>query len=509
MKKHDSLLGTTFVVSLLIIFGKIIGFGREALIASYYGATAETDAFFFAQSMPSMFFPSVCNSISTAFVSLYVSKLAGDKQNDADIYASRMLLATTILSIVLSALGVVFAPVIVPLFAPGFAGAQKILAIHLTRLTMSAFVLTMLQYMLSAVLNSKRLFIGAQISGLLYNIVIIVFTVLLGRGQSMDCLTLVVILGHIVQTAALAFCLRGHFHLTPRTNPFHHETLRLLQLSAPILLGNAAIQINTIVDKALSSTLPEGSLSALSYANTLTFLVTSVFITSLSTVLYPTLTADAVSGNLEQYGKTLLQSLYGLECLLVPISCITLLTAQDIVDIVYARGSFNQTAVSYTATALACYAPMFIGSGIREVLNRAFYALGDTRTPMHNTAVGVFFNVAFSLLFVQWLGIAGIALGTTLSSLITAVLLFRSLRQKMPEVPLPDFLRHLAIQLLGGVALIIVLLIFRRFWNPPYAILRFLFGALIGFFTYFAVLFLLDGNVFRGPLRRLLHRFRI
>lgn len=508
MKKHDSLFKSTIIVSFLVISSKLLGFGREALIAAYYGATAETDAFFFAQNMPLMIFPAVCNSVSTAFVSLYVSRLTTEGQRDADRYASRMLLATSLLGVALSLLGALLSPVLVPLLAPGFAGAQRTLAVHLTRLTMAAFVLTILQYMLSAVLNSKKLFIGSQVSSLLNNVVIIAGTVLLGRGQSMDALTLIVILGHFCQTAALVFCLRRRFSLTWRVNPFHRETLTLLRLSVPILLGNTVVQVNAIVDKALASTFPAGSLSALSYANTLTLFVTGIFITSLSIVIYPTLAADAVSGNMERYGRTMTQSLVGLECLLIPVSCITVLSAQDIVNAVYARGSFDQTAVSYTATALLFYAPMFIGDGVREILNRAFYAQRNTRTPMINSTIGVLFNIAFSLLFARWLGIAGLALGTTLSSFISAALLWRAFRRKEPSVPLNGALRYLVIQLFAGGVLIAALLLFRRVCVPPYAILRFLANTLFGFAVYFAVLLLLGGKPLRETLLRLVRRGR-
>lgn len=505
-RKNSSLLYTSVFVSLLVILSKLFGFGREALIAAYYGATAETDAFFLAQSMPGMIFPAVCNSISTTFVSLYVTRLVTEREEDADRYASRMVAAAMLLGVLLSLLGVLLSPVLVPLFAPGFSGSQQALAVHLTRLTMGAFILVMLQYMLSAILNSKKLFIGSQVSGLAYNAMVIAVTLLLGQGQSMDILTLTVILGHLVQVAGLAACCRGHFHPALQVNPLHSDTWMLFRLSLPVLLGNSVVQLNTIVDKALSSLLQEGSLSALNYGNTLSQLVISVFIMSLSTVLYPTLTTSAASSDMEQYSKLLRQSLSGLTCMLVPVSCITLLTARDIVDTVYARGNFDQTAVAYTTMVLACYAPMFVGSGIRELLSRAFYALQNTQTPMVNSAIGVGCNILFSLLFVRWLGIAGIALGTTLSSFLTAGLLVRSLCQRMPALRLTGFFRSLGKQLLAGAILIAGLLVFQHLVVLPYAFLRFLVNAGIGFAVYFAVLLPLDGGTFRELFLRLPHQ---
>jgi len=107
------------------------------------------------------------------------------------------------------------------------------------------------------------------------------------------------------------------------------------------------------------------------------------------------------------------------------------LDASEIVTIVYARGSFDQTAVAYTAIALACYAPIFLFSGAREILARGFFAVQDTKTPMLNSAIGVACNAVFSIAFVWRLGIAGIALGTAVASAVIAVLMVVQARNRL------------------------------------------------------------------------------
>lgn len=504
MKKRRSLLHATLWVSVLALVGKILGFGREALIAAFYGATAETDAFFFAQSMPNMIFPAVSGSISTALTSLYVKRLTEQGEAAGDRYASRMLTATTLLGCFLSLLGILLSPLLVPLFAPGFTGAQQTLAIRLTRLTMAGFSLYFLHYILGAILNSKKMFISSQSSALAYNAAIIVVILLFGRGRSMEFLTLTVVFGTTIQVLGMLLCCHGHFHYTGRLNPFHQETTELLRLALPILLGNSVLQLNTIVDKALSSLLPDGSLSALTYGNSLYSLVIGVFVTSLSTVLYPSLTSMAASRNEKQYGSILLQALNGLLLLLIPISCITLLTADDIVTAVYARGSFDRTAVTYTALVLSCYAPQFVFSGIQEVLTRGFFAIQDTKTPAKISAIGVGCNIVFSLLFVRVLGIAGIALGTTVSALVSACLLLRKAHRKIPTLRLSAFFRQTGIQLAAGICLAAALWLFRHFVTIPIAILNFIVSALFGFAVYFLILLPVNGRELREMLRSFL-----
>lgn len=491
-----SILKSAVMVSVLALLSKILGFGREALIAAYYGATAETDAFFFAHGMPALIFPAVCNSISTAFTSLYVKRITEYGREDGDRYASRMLMFTSLSGVILSVTGVLLSPVLVSIFAPGFGEAQRELAVHLSRLSMGAFFLTMLQYMLSAVLNSKKHFVGAQLSSLFYNIVIIAATVMFGSRQSMDVLMLSVIGGMALQVVMLAVCYRRCAHFTPLLNPIHPDTALLLKLSLPILLGNSVVQLNNIVDKALGSLLPEGSLSALNYANNLTGIVTGTIIISLSTVLYPSLTEQAAKGDTETFSQTLERSLGGLTAFMLPVSCITVLDASEIVTIVYARGSFDQTAVAYTAIALACYAPIFLFSGAREILARGFFAVQDTKTPMLNSAIGVACNAVFSLAFYRRLGIAGIALGTTVAAFVIAVLMLIQ-AQKRLSFRLRSLLTALMRQLLAGGVLVAGLLLFRRYFVISTPFFRFAADTAVGFALYGAALTALGGRELR------------
>lgn len=493
MKKSHSILGAAVLVSSFTVLSKLLGFGREALIAAYYGATAETDAFFFAHGMPSMIFPAVGNSISFALTSLYVKRLTQEGEESGDRFASRMLAAGCVIGIVLGVIGLLLTPLLVPLLAPGFSGAQRTLAIHLTRLIMGAFVFNILQYMLSAVLNSKKHFVGAQLSSLFYNIVIIAATVMFGSRQSMDVLMLSVIGGMALQVVMLAVCYSRCAHFTPLLNPIHPDTALLLKLSLPILLGNSVVQLNNIVDKALGSLLPEGSLSALNYANNLTGIVTGTIIISLSTVLYPSLTEQAAKGDTETFSKTLERSLGGLTAFMLPVSCITVLDASEIVTIVYARGSFDQTAVAYTAIALACYAPIFLFSGAREILARGFFAVQDTKTPMLNSAIGVACNAVFSIAFVWRLGIAGIALGTAVASAVIAVLMVVQARNRL-SFRIRPLLTALARQLLSGGVLVALLLIFHRYTAISSPLLRFAADTVLGFLLYGAALSALGGR---------------
>lgn len=492
VKKSDSLLRAAFSVTLLVVVSKLMGFGREALIAAYFGTTAETDAFFFAQGMPSMLFPAVGNSLAFAFTSLYVHYSTRQGEESGDLLASRLLLFCGGLGMGLSVLGIFLAPVLVPLLAPGFTPEQFALATQLTRLSMGAFVLTILQCILGAIMNAKRFFIAAQVAGFVYNGYIIAITAALGTGQDVYVLMMTVVAGMLLQVATMVLLSHRHFRFALR-EPVRilPEARQLLRLAAPILLGNSVVQINNIVDKAISSTLPDGSLSALSYASTLNSLVIDIFVISLSTVLFPELTRDAASGDQDRFGHTLMRSLSGLTMLLIPISVISGVDAEEIVSVIFGRGSFDATSISLTGLVLMCYSPRFVFAGIREVLARAFFAMQDTKTPMVISTVGVGCNIVCSLLLAPVLGLMGVALGTVVSVFVIAVLLLRQARHRIEALPVGVFLHNLLRQLLAGAGMLLCLLLLRQFVSIPWPLLRLVVDGAVSVIVYLLLILFL------------------
>ena len=489
-RNHLKVLKASIAVSAISLLGKVFGFARDAVIAAFYGANWETDAFFFSQSMPGIIFPAVCNSLSTAFLSIYVSKSVENREN-SDTYASNMLLFSSILAIALSTLAVLLSPVLVPLLAPGFSNDQTALAIHLTRITMGAFVLVMLQYMLAAILSARKLYYGAQIAALFYNLSVILITILLGPGQSMDTLTITVIFGHLIQVIGLVFFLRGNFVFRPTHYFPDDETGKLIKLTLPILIGNSIVQINNIVDKVLSSLFGDGAMSALTYSNTLNRFVTGIIITTLSTVIYPVLAEKYTETDRKRFTDTICISISIGVIVLAPISVITVICAPDIVHFVYERGNFDAQASTMTAFALSFYGFMYVFSAIQEIITRAFYAMKDTKTPLRAASLAIMANAGLSILFSHYLQLGGIALGTTLSSMVAAILLLRALQKKMHSIELHRIMPSMLKTMVSSAVLLALAAGMKNLLSAAGAFQRFLIISVICFAAHVAILALL------------------
>ena len=489
--KQIPLSGKIFKISatlgVIVVAGKFIGFARDAIIAAFYGATWQTDAFFLAQSLPGVIFPAVCNSVSTAFLSIYVSKIVADEEA-ADKYASKILMVTAIGTVVLSFLAILFLPILIPLLAPGFNADQTHLSIYLSRIVLATFVLGMAHYMFAAILSSKKLFYGAQIAALGYNFTVIALIFVFGKNQSMATLTWSVVLGHVIQVVMLYFIASKRFHFYRPEKIFDKDAVLLLQLAFPILIGNSMVQINNIVDRILASLVGSGAVSALTYSNTLNRFVTGVIMTMLSTVLYPYFAESYTKNNLAEFCKNLKQSTILLTMAMLPISIVTVIFAKDVVQIVYKRGHFGQEAFVMTSILLACYGGMYIFSSLHEMIARAFYAMKDTKTPLKITSVAILANSVISIILTRFIGIGGIALGTTLSAVLAVLLLLRVLRKRLPMLDLKDTLPTLGKMSVAGILVIVIGYVGHLYllgWNP---FIRFGIATAGVFSVYFALL---------------------
>ncbi|MEG0577785.1 MAG: murein biosynthesis integral membrane protein MurJ [Bacilli bacterium] len=478
-----TIANTSIIVMAIVFLSKILGFLRQMLIAGYFGVSFETDAFFLAQGMPSMIFPAVANSLSTAFITVYSIKRShsDDKGNH---FINDTLKLTIFLSIFLSVISLIFLPTLVNLFAPGFDNKTSSLAIDLTKMVMITFIFIMLQYILIAILNSNQKYYAAQFSSVVFNILIVIITIAFGNRSNIYILNATVIIGLIVQDIFLIFfCFKDFkFKLTEKID--FKNIKHLLKIAIPIVFGNSLIQINNIVDKAVASNVSNGAISALSYSTNLTEIVNGVFIMSLSTVLFPSLADFAAKKNFGRFVEELKKNLNLLIFILIPITLITFFYSKEIVMLVYSRGSFNNKAVYLTTKAMIFYSPMFLFSAMRETYTKAFYAIGDAKTPMINSCLGVLINVLSSIMLAPILGVGGIAIGTSISAFVTSILLNRKIKSRYGKViDSKKLLFYFLIDL-------IVVIIFKRFINFGSNLINFSLVTLIVFSINFYIKFI-------------------
>lgn len=420
------------VILAATIVSKILGFGREAALAAGFGASAAMDAYLVAQMVPMMLLGLVGSALTTAAIPVFTAYGTGTKKEELPrvIWSTFhvVLLALSGLTVV----GVLASPLVIRLVAPGFSPAQAALATRLSRIIMPTMLLLGLAGWATAVLQARKSFFAPAIVGIPNNICLIVFALWAAHHGGIATLAWFTLLATstqlLVQVPAL---LRSGLRYQPALELTHPAVRRIGILMAPVVLGVAVGQINTVVDRILASGLPAGSIAALNYANRAAMLPIGFLITPVLTVFYPSLAARWSAGDQARFRELVEEGLIICLFLLVPVTVGLALLRVDVVRFIFERGAFDARATQATAVATLCYGLALLPIAWRDHLSRAFYALQDTSTPMLTGFAAIAANIVLNLVLVRYLAHAGLALATALANTLGCVLLLLLLRRRL------------------------------------------------------------------------------
>lgn len=421
----------TIGLMMATIIAKVLGFGRELVLASSYGASMYSDAYLTAMNIPVVLFTIIGTTLGTVLIPMYfeVNSELGEKK--ALNFTNNVFNIVIVICILLAILGFIFTEQLVKVFAMGFEGETLKIAIDFTRITIIGIVFTGLSYVMTAYLQIKNNFTVPGLISVPKNIIIIASIIL-----SVKYNPYIMIWGTLIGISTeflfqLPFAIKSGYKYQPYINIKDKYIKKMSWLIGPVLIGVAVNQINTMIDRTLASTLVEGSISALNYANKLNGFVMAMFITSVAAVIYPMLSKLSSEDNKEKFTSSVVQSINSVILLVIPISVGAIVLATPIVKLLFQRGEFDARATSMTAIALIMYSIGMVAFGLRDILGKVFYALQDTKTPMINGAIAMVMNIVLNIILVKYLQLAGLALATSISAIVCIFLLFGSLKKKI------------------------------------------------------------------------------
>ncbi|WP_122641317.1 murein biosynthesis integral membrane protein MurJ [Romboutsia sp. Marseille-P6047] len=422
---------STIGLMIATIIAKVLGFGRELVLASTYGASMYSDAYITAMNIPIVIFAVIGTTLGTVIIPMYfeVKNDLGDRK--ALSFTNNVFNIVIAVCIFLAILGFIFTEPLVKIFAMGFEGETLNVAINFTRITIIGIVFTGLSYVMTAYLHIKNNFTIPGLISVPKNIIIITAIIL-----SVKYNPYIMIWGTLIGIAIefifqLPFAIKSGYKYQLYVNIKDKYIKKMSWLILPVLIGVAVNQINTMVDRTLASTLVEGSISALNYANKLNGFVMALFITSVAAVIYPMLSKLSSENDNEKFVSSMVQSINSVILLVIPISVGAMVLATPIVKLLFERGEFDSRATSMTSIALIMYSIGMVAFGLRDILGKVFYALQDTKTPMVNGMIAMGMNIVLNIILVNYLQLAGLALATSISAIVCIFLLFGSLKKKI------------------------------------------------------------------------------
>ena len=452
-------------VSAATFLSRVLGLLRDQVFAAWFGAGTAADAFNMAFRVPNLVRDLFAEgAMSASFVPTFTEWR--ERQGDEAAWALGRQLMSTLLAVLLGlcTLGWIFAPQIIGLIAGGFAAVPGKLAltVTLTRIMLPFLPAVALAAAAMGMLNARGVFFLPAFAPALLNIGMIVFGLSLipaARAIGWPVITAMafgVVLGGVLQFACQLPALHKlGFRFRLEIPTWHPGVRRVAFLMLPATIGLAATQLNIFVSQAIAASFREGSVSWLQYAFRLMQLPIGLFGVAVGTVSLPALSRAAARRDVPALRATLSESVRLVFLLTVPSALFLAVMARPIIALLFQHGRFHALDTVATGDALVMYCvglPAFAAVGI---FTRAFYAQGDTRTPVRATFVAVGVNLGLNLLFVGplvGLGLAhrGLALATSVTAMLNLVQLAFRLRSRIGGVDGGRILRSLGKLLLAS-----------------------------------------------------------
>jgi len=424
------------VISAATFLSRILGFIRDMVVAKAFGAGMATDSFFVAFRLPNMLRELLGEgALSASFVPVFAERLLVGRREAWEL-ARKTLTLLGLLLLAVSLVGVLFAPILVGILAPGFSTIPEKLSltVRLTRLIFPYIFCVGVAALFMGILNALGHFATPALSPVMLNTSMIGSVLFLAPRlhEPIFALAYGVLLGGLLQVGIqIPIAARKGLPLRPLLDLGDPILLRIGRLMLPGTVGLAVTQINVFIGTFLASFLEEGSISYLYYAFRLIQLPIGLFGVALGTALLPTFSSQASTRSLEEIKRTLVFSVRFAFFLTLPAMLGLIVFRVPIIGLLFERGEFTRVQTMATAEILLFYSLGLIFYVLNRVVTPVYYAFQDTKTPVVIGAGAVLSNIAFSLLLMPTFGARGLALATSLSSFVNFFWLMRALKSKL------------------------------------------------------------------------------
>jgi putative peptidoglycan lipid II flippase len=434
------------VVGSATLLSRIFGFLRDVVIASFLGAGYASDAFFVAFRIPNLLRRLFAEgSLSIAFIPVFTEYIEKKGKKEAFKMAESAIRLLTLILIIVSFLGIISAPYIIQLIAPGFADnpLKMELASNLTKIVFSYIFFICLVALAMSILNVLGHFAAPAFSTVFLNLAMIA-SVFIGRYFDFPAeysLAWGVIAGGALQLLLqIPFLIKKGIKFWNSISFYHPGLKKVGILMLPTIFGAAIYQINILIGTLLASTLSEGSVSYLYYADRLVQFPLGVLAIAGTTAVMPSFSRAVANNDYEELKKMFSYAMKLMLFMTLPAMAGLIILREPIVRLLFERGAFDAEAVRLTSYALLYYSiGLWAFSCVRIVVS-IFYSLQDTKTPVLAGAVSIFVNIILSIILMQYLGHGGLAFATSLSSMLNLLILIIILKKRLGIFPFKDMM---------------------------------------------------------------------
>lgn len=506
MTHSKSFITASIGVTITMIIGFVLSFGKEAIIANYYGVSWYVDAYTIAIQIPISIFSFVTVAVQSVVIPIYSDIYYNKGAEESKQYIDRLLTVLVAFTLVFIGLGVVFSDALVYLFAPGFNTETHELSSNLLKICLCSTVISIIAQVLIAVLNVHKIFVLPSCAIYFTNIGIILFVIFCHAKYGIISACWGQIIGDILRLFFLILLVKKVYHYSCSFNHKDDRVVKTLKLSVPVLWSVSISEISTVVNRIVGSFLLVGSIAAITYATKITTVLMQLFVSAIATIVYPMFAESAAKNDIDQLNRRINMTLSVYSLFVIPLMFGAFIYKREIIEIAFARGAFNANAVELTQALLGIYAVGLLFFAFRSTVTNIYYSQKDTKTPAVNATIGTVINIILNIVLAYFWGIYGLAAATTITGIYISTTLIIQLVKKDKKIQLNNFYFNLRSIVVSAIVMFVIVYFIHTIFEVKSPIMNVLIGLLGGILIYFIMLLLTKNQLISLMINLILNK---
>ena len=435
MSDTRKLLKTAGFMTIATLLAKVCGLVRDMLIAANFATSYVGDAYMTATKLPTTLFDLVIGGVITAsFIPIFNGIMSKTDKKEAFEFANKFIGMVLTVTVLITAVGMIFASPLISALAPEFDQTTHNLASELTRIMFPMIIFTGLAFSFVGILQSFGEFNIPALMSLVSNAAVIIYFPLFGKKFGVWGLSVTMLIAWslqvIIQIPALK---KTGFKFRPSLRLRDQNIKAALILAGPLLISTWVQPLYSIVNTRIASGI-SGGVTMLEYANRLYTVLVGVFSFVVTNLIFPKLSVSNAKEDTDEASKLLVTSLKSIAIIILPLMAFIIILSRPIISIIYEHGNFNAEDAYRTGMALSCYCVGMIGFSVNEILAKAFFSKKNSKTPMFTAIISMAANIAIAYSLSPMLGINGLALASAGGSTVNAVLNYICMRKMYGKI---------------------------------------------------------------------------
>ena len=435
MKEKKNILGAVSSVAVIMILSRLLSLVGNQVYMSHYGVdNLYLNIYSYAVNVPNIIFTSIGTALSTVVIPIYVGHRAIGEHSKAKDFADNIISISLILTAVLVVLGMGLSFVL-PNFT-GYADTKETYSFAVMALmtVMPVMFFYALNYIFQGMLQAVGRYKLPAFVSVPSSLVVIFYTLFLGDVWGVKGLLVATVIGLSLQAIILIPPLiKEGYRYTPKVKFKHPDIVKAAKMTVPVLFGVGAYQINMLYNNTMVADIDETMVTLFVFVQNITVQLVLAFVYSVTAVIYPRLTESASKGDMGEYKQSLSGILMSVSALLIPMTFGFIGVRETLLNLISAWGKITADDIAKGAMLICAYAIGLFGIGFKEILDRAFYSLGNTKVSAVNGVVIMAVNIALSLVLVQIdsIGVYGIPLAYSIACLVGMGVLMVAMKKKV------------------------------------------------------------------------------